>query len=75
MFDQDLSNSLWVEATSTVVYIQNRSPHTILEDMTTEESFTRKKPKVGHLSLESLWLSCLYLCAKRKEDQNGAIGK
>jgi transposase InsO family protein len=30
MFDQDLSNSLWAEATSTVVYIQNRFPHAIL---------------------------------------------
>jgi transposase InsO family protein len=36
MFDQDLPNSLWAEATSTVVYIQNRFPRAILKDKTSE---------------------------------------
>jgi len=49
MFDQDLPNSLWVEATGTAVYIQNRCPHAILEDKTPEEAFSGKKPEVGHL--------------------------
>ena len=49
MFDQDLPNSLWVEATGTTVYIQNRCPHAILEDKTPEEAFSSKKPEVGHL--------------------------
>jgi transposase InsO family protein len=30
MCDQDLPTSLWAEATSTTIYIQNRSPHAIL---------------------------------------------
>jgi transposase InsO family protein len=34
MFDQDMLNSLWAEATSTTVYIQNRCPHAILKDKT-----------------------------------------
>jgi hypothetical protein len=36
MFDQDLPNSLWVEATSIAVYIQKRCPHAILKDKTLE---------------------------------------
>jgi transposase InsO family protein len=34
MFDQDLPNSLWEEATSTSMYIHNRCPHVILKDKT-----------------------------------------
>ena len=49
MFDQDLPKCLWVEATGTTVYIQNRCPHAILEDKTPEEAFSGKKPEVGHL--------------------------
>ena len=49
--DQDLSTSLWVAATSTVVYIQNKSRHAILGDKTPEEAFTGEKPKVGHLRI------------------------
>ena len=51
MFDQDLPNSLWAEATSTVVYIQNKFPHAILKDKTPEEVFSRTKPEVGHLRI------------------------
>jgi hypothetical protein len=42
---------LWAEASSTAVYVQNRSPHKILGNKTPEEVFTRKKPKVGHLRI------------------------
>jgi hypothetical protein len=51
MFDQDLPNSLWAEATSIVVYIQNKCPHAILKDKTPEEVFSRIKPEVGHLRI------------------------
>jgi hypothetical protein len=51
MFDQDLPNSLWVEATSIVVYIQNMFPHAILKDKTPEEVFSRIKPEVGHIRI------------------------
>jgi hypothetical protein len=33
------------------VYIQNRSPHRILKNMTPEEAFSRKKPSVEHLRI------------------------
>ena len=51
MFDQDMPNSLWAEATSIAVYIQNRCPHAILKDKTLEEVFSRIKPEVGHLRI------------------------
>ena len=49
LFNQDLPNSLWAEATGTVVYIQNRCLHAILENETPEEAFSGKKSEVGHL--------------------------
>jgi hypothetical protein len=49
MNDQGLSMYLWGEVAMTTIYVQNRSPHRILKDMTLEESFSRKKPNVEHL--------------------------
>jgi len=51
MFDQDLPNSLWAEATSTAVYIQNRCPRAILKERTPEEVFSGIKHEVGHLRI------------------------
>jgi hypothetical protein len=51
MNDQNLSMFLWGEATMTDVYVQNRSPHHILEKMNPEESFSQKKPSVEHLRI------------------------
>jgi len=48
LLDQYFPNFLWGEATMIVVYVQNRSPQGILNNMTPEESFTRKKPSVDH---------------------------
>ena len=71
MFDQDLPNSLWAEATRTAVYVQNRCPHAILEDKTPEEAFTGMKPEIGHLI--SIWLPYLCPYSKRKANQNGPL--
>jgi hypothetical protein len=49
--DQSLSMFLWVEASMTAVYVQNRSPHKILKNITLEEAFTRVKPEVGHFRI------------------------
>ena len=35
----------------TVVYVQNRSPHNILNKMTPKEAFTGVKPEVGHFRI------------------------
>jgi hypothetical protein len=49
--DQNLPMHLWEEASSTVVYVQNRSPHKILRNKTPEEVFTRKQPEVINLRI------------------------
>jgi hypothetical protein len=49
--DQGLSMFLWGEATMTTIYVQNRSPHLILKDMTLEEAFSGKKPNVENLRI------------------------
>jgi hypothetical protein len=49
--DQSLPMFLWAEASMTAVYVQNRSPHKILRNMTPEEAFTGVKPEVGHFRI------------------------
>jgi hypothetical protein len=51
MYDQNLLLSLWVEAASTAVYIQNMCPHKALEEKIPEEVFTGIKPSVDHLRI------------------------
>lgn len=46
---QDLPKFLWVESKKTDVYIQNRSPHRPLGNITPEEVFTGKKPNIDHI--------------------------
>jgi hypothetical protein len=47
--DQGLSMFLWVEAAMTTIYVQNKIPHRILKDMTSEEAFSGKKHNVENL--------------------------
>jgi hypothetical protein len=49
--DQGLSMYLWGEATMTAIYVQNKSLHRILKDMTPEEAFSGKKPNVEHVRI------------------------
>jgi transposase InsO family protein len=49
--DQNLPMHLWVKASSTTVYVQNRSPHKILGNKTPEEVFTGKKLEINHLRI------------------------
>jgi uncharacterized membrane protein YvbJ len=49
--DQNLPMILWAKASMIVVYVQNRSPHKILKNMTPEEAFTVVKPEVGHFRI------------------------
>jgi hypothetical protein len=51
MNDQNLSVFLWGEAIMIVIYIQNKSPHHILKNMTPEEAFYGKNPSVEHLRI------------------------
>ena len=49
--DQGLQMYLWAEACGTVVYVQNRSPHQRLGDITSEEAFTGEKFEISHLRI------------------------
>lgn len=49
--DQGLPMFSWEEASSTAVYVQSRSPHRILRNITLEEAFTGKKPGVSNLRI------------------------
>ena len=49
--DQDLPIHLWAEASMTVVYVQNISPHKVLGNKTLEEMFTGENPEVIHLRI------------------------
>jgi hypothetical protein len=51
LHDQDLPKFLWAKACNTAVYLQNRSPHRVLGNVTPEEAFTRKKPDTKHLHI------------------------
>ena len=55
LHDQDLPMQLWVEAARTTVYVQNRTPHVVLDNKTPEETFSDEKPEVSHLKI----FSCL----------------
>lgn len=49
IFDQNLDSSLWAEASRAAAYIQNRCPHSHLDNKTPEETFTRHEPDIIHL--------------------------
>ena len=48
LHDQSLPFFLYLEACSTAIYLQNRSPHREVGNMTPEEFFSGKNPEVGH---------------------------
>jgi hypothetical protein len=55
--DQGLPLFLWAEASRIVVYIHNRSPHTVVGNLTPDEVFTGTKPDVSHLRI---WANICY---------------
>ena len=65
LHDQDIPVHLWVEAARTTMYVQNCSPHRVLENKTPEEVFSSKKPKVSHLRI----FGCLVYIHISKENR------
>ena len=65
--DQDIPMHLWVEATRTEVYVQNLTPHRVLENKTLEELFSDKKPEVSHLRIFSY---LVYIHIQKRREQN-----
>ena len=49
--DQGLQMYLCVESCGTAVYVQNRSLHWRIGDITPEEAFTREKSDINHLRI------------------------
>jgi hypothetical protein len=49
--DQHVPMHLWAEASRTVVYVKNRSPHHVLGNKTPKEMFSREKSEVSHLRI------------------------
>jgi transposase InsO family protein len=49
--DHNLLMILWAEASMTTMYVQNKSPHKIMKNMTPKEAFTGVKPEVGHFKI------------------------
>ena len=51
LHDQYLPMHLWAEATRTVVYVQNSTPHRLIDNKTPEEASSGEKPEVNHLRI------------------------
>ena len=67
LHDQDLPMHLWAEAARTIVYVQNRTPHRVLENKTSKEVFSGKKPEVSHLRI----FGCpVHIHIPKKREQN-----
>lgn len=45
---------LWARTCNIVFYLQNRNPHRVFQNTTTEEAFTGEKPHVAHI--------CIFRC-------------
>ena len=54
---------LWEKATRTTVYVQNRTPHRVLNNKTPEQSFSGEKPE------ENIWLPSVHTYPKGEKDQ------
>ena len=65
LHDQDLPMHIWAKATRIVVYVQNRTPHRLLENKTPEEVFSGKKLEVSHLRIFVVLYT--YIFQKRRE--------
>jgi len=50
-FGQGLLKFLCGEATKTTIYVQNRSTHRILKNITPKKTFSRKKRSIDHLCI------------------------
>ena len=51
LHDEDLPMHLWEEEARTVVYVQNHTPHRVLNNKTPEEDLLKEKPKFSHLRI------------------------
>ena len=70
MYDQDMPKFLWAEACNKTVYVQNRTLHRALGNITLEKVFTGKTPEVSHFRISrSLAYCCIPEEKRKKLDQ------
>ena len=75
LFDEGLLLFLWAEAYKTVVYIQNRCPHTTLGRKTPEEVFTSTRRYVSHIRIFGSVCYChVHVDNRKKLDSSGEKG-
>ena len=75
LHDQDIPMHLWAEAARTTVYVQNCTPHRVLENKTPKEVFSGKKPEVSHIRIFGSPMYIHILKEKRtKLDPSGKKG-
>jgi hypothetical protein len=67
MHDQSLPMLLWSKACMKTIYIQNRSPHQILKNITPEEAFTGGNLDIEHFKI--FGCPVYFLCTQREEVQ------
>ena len=65
LHDQDIPIHLWVEAARIAVYVQNRTPHRVLENKTLEEVFS--DPEVSYLRI---FCSPVYILILKEKGQS-----
>ena len=51
LHDQDLPMHLWAKEARTTVYVQNHTPHRVLDNKTPEEAFLGEKPESNHMRI------------------------
>ena len=66
LHDQDFPMHLWAEAISTIVYVQNHTPHRVLDNKTSKEDFLVKT--ISQPS-ENIWLSSVHTYPKGENNQ------
>ena len=65
LHDQDLPMHIWAEAARTVMYVQNRTPHRVLENKTPEEVFSARNQKLSISEYSAV--QCTYTSQERRE--------
>ena len=58
LHDQVLPLHLWAEACNTIVYVQNHSPHQILDMKSPKEAYSCKRLDVVHFNIFGLSVYC-----------------
>ena len=64
LHDQDLPMHLWTEAARTTMYVQNRTPHRVLENKTPKESSLVRNQKLAISEYSAVM--CTYTFQKRR---------